>query len=401
MKFHFKAVGQPDTSPQWMDWRWQLKNLSSLSSGPTTPHADAGITNFTGGGSNFLSGTTPYYLKLIQKNPHTNLKHIVQPQKQEWKKGLQNMKDPLGEKFHSPVPRIIHRYPDRALFLVTDSCGVYCRYCTRKHFTGKSQAFIKKKDYDQALDYIKNSLGIREVILSGGDPLTLSDNRLKALLSDLRKIPHIEILRIASRMPVVCPMRLTPSLIKILQKFNPVFLLTHFNHPAEISKEAAESLSKTADGGILIFNQTVLLNGINNHPALIQALARRLLYLRVKPYYMFQCDPSQGTDHLRTSVENSRWIQRELWGRLSGLALPNLSLDIPGGGGKVGIVPDFLQEKTDGKWTYQGWDGIRESYVNPLKELSPPGLEEYETEWLALKNQPYGGKPQEENPTET
>ena len=300
------------------------------------------------------------------------------------------MTDPLGEKEHSPVPRIIHRYPDRVLFLVTDSCGVYCRYCTRKHFTGKKQAFIKKKEYDQALNYIKANPGIREVILSGGDPLTLSDNRINTLLYDLRQIPHIEILRIASRMPVVCPMRFTPSLIKILQKFNPVFLLTHFNHPAEISKEAAESLNKTADGGILMFNQTVLLNGINNHPVLIQALTRRLLYLRVKPYYMFQCDPSEGTNHLRTSVETSRWIQKELWGRLSGLALPNLSLDIPGGGGKVGIVPDFLKRKKDNKWTYQGWDGITENYINPLTESPPPGLEEYEAEWLALKNQHYG-----------
>ena len=239
------------------------------------------------------------------------------------------------------------------------------------------------------------------MILSGGDPLTLSDNRLKILLSHLRKISHIEIIRVASRMPVVCPMRLTPSLIKIFQKFNPVFLLTHFNHPAEVSKEAAEALSKTVDRGILIFNQTVLLNGINNHPILIQALTRRLLYLRVKPYYMFQCDPSQGTDHLRTSVETSRWIQRELWGRLSGLALPNLSLDIPGGGGKVGIVPDFLQERSGGKWTYQGWDGIRNNYVNPLEELPPPGLEEYETEWLTLKNQSYGNKPQEKKPPYT
>lgn len=383
MKFHFKAVGQPKKEPEWENWHWQMGNLSNGFSKPVP--------------ANFISGATPYYLRLIKQNPHTNLKYIIQPQQKEERKGLQQMKDPLGEKEHSPVSRIIHRYPDRVLFLVTDSCGVYCRYCTRKHFTGKSQAFIKKKEYEKALNYIKNSPGIREVILSGGDPLTLSDNRLKILLSDLRKIPHIEILRIASRMPVVCPMRLTPSLIKILQTFNPVFLLTHFNHPAEISKEAAEALSKTADGGVLMFNQTVLLNGINNHPVLIQALARRLLYLRVKPYYMFQCDPSEGTDHLRTSVETSRWIQRELWGRFSGLALPNLSLDIPGGGGKVGIVPDFLKDKKPNKWTYQGWDGITESYVNPREELSPPDLEEYESEWLALKNQPYG-KPQRKNP---
>ena len=379
MKFHFKSVGRPESASEWQDWRWQVKNL--FNPFPEKPP------------SNFLSGATPYYLRLIQQNPHTNLKHIIQPQKKELEKGLQQLKDPLGEKAHSPAPRIIHRYPDRALFLVTDSCGVYCRYCTRKHFTGKKRAFIKKADYDQALSYIKNNRGIREVILSGGDPLTLSDNRLQRILSDLRGIGHIEILRIASRMPVVCPMRLTDSLIKILQKFNPVFLLTHFNHPAEVSLEAAQALTRTANRGILMFNQTVLLNGINNHSVLIQALSRRLLYLRVKPYYMFQCDPSEGTDHLRTSVETSRRIQNELWGRLSGLALPNLSLDIPGGGGKAGIVPDFLKKKSGGKWICQGWDGIRESYINPLREFSPAGVGEYEAEWLTLKNQPYGNRP--------
>ena len=378
-------MGRPPSASEWRNWRWQMKNLFNPfpSSVP----------------SNFIAGATPYYLRLIRQNPHTNLKQIVQPQKKELEKGRQQLKDPLGEKAHSPAPRIIHRYPDRALFLVTDSCGVYCRYCTRKRFTGKKQAFVKKADYDQALSYIKSNRGIREVILSGGDPLTLSDNRLKKILSDLRAIDHIEILRIASRMPVVCPMRLTDSLIKILQKFNPVFLLTHFNHPAEVSLEAARALTRTANGGILMFNQTVLLNGINNHPALIQALSRRLLYLRVKPYYMFQCDPSEGTDHLRTSVESSRRIQNELWGRLSGLALPNLSLDIPGGGGKAGITPDFLKKKSDGgEWVCQGWDGIKESYINPLREFSPPGVEEYETEWLTLKNQPYGNRPQKPPP---
>ena len=377
MNFHFKSVGHPPGASEWQNWRWQVKNLFNPS--PALP-------------SNFMSGATPYYLRLIQQNPHTNLKYIIQPQKKELEKGIQQFKDPLGEKAHSPVPRIIHRYPDRVLFLVTDSCGVYCRYCTRKHFTGKKQAFVKKADYDQALSYIKNNRGIREVILSGGDPLTLSDSRLQRILSDLRGIGHIEILRIASRMPVVCPMRLTDSLIKILQKSNPVFLLTHFNHPSEISLETARALTRTADGGILMFNQTVLLNGINNHPVLIQALSRRLLYLRVKPYYMFQCDPSEGTDHLRTSVETSRRIQNELWGRLSGLALPNLSLDIPGGGGKVGIVPDFLKKKSGEEWICQGWDGIKESYINPLREFSPPGVKEYETEWLTLKNQPYGNR---------
>ena len=378
MKFHFKAVGAPSGCPDWWgDWRRQLKHLSNPFPGPKEV-------------GHFISGATPYYLRLIRQNPQTGLKFIVQPQTKEGIKGRQEMEDPLAEKRHSPAPRIIHRYPDRALFLVTDTCAVYCRYCTRKHFTGKKQAFIKKQDYDQALNYIRSNPGIREVILSGGDPLTLSDSRLETILSDLRGVSHVEILRIASRMPVVCPMRLTKSLLRILKKFNPVFLLTHFNHPAELSQEAAEALTRTADSGILMFNQTVLLNGINNHPILIQALSRRLLYLRVKPYYMFQCDPSEGTDHLRTSVESSQRIQRELWGALSGLALPNLSLDIPGGGGKAGITPDFFKTKNGNQWVYQGWDGVKGVYVNPAEESSPPGLQEYQAEWLTLKDQNYG-----------
>ena len=379
MKFQFSSVRVPKNIPlrEWEDWKWQIRNLTPLSSSA---------------GFSFISGTTPYYLKLIKENKASNLKSIVQPSEKEKSSGAQQMQDPLQEKTHSPVARIVHRYPDRVLFLVTDSCGVYCRYCTRKHFTGKKQAFINEKEKSSALNYIRANQGIREVILSGGDPLTLSDNRLETLLREVRQIDHVEIIRIASRMPVVCPMRFTDPLVKILKKFHPVFLLTHFNHPKELTKEAAQALERTANGGILLFNQTVLLNGVNNHPAIIQALSRRLLYLRVKPYYMFQCDPSEGTDHLRTTVENSLWIQRELWGRLSGLALPNLSLDIPGGGGKVGLVPDFLKLQKDSQFIYKGWDGITNSYINPEKShiKFPPDLSFYEKEWLDLKNQTYG-----------
>ena len=350
------------------------------------------LVSFASQEPSFISGTTPYYLKLIKQNKASSLKSIIQPSVKEKHLGTQQMLDPLEEKNHSPVSRLIHRYPDRVLFLVTDNCGVYCRYCTRKHFTGKKQAFINEKESLAAFNYMRHNKGIREVILSGGDPLTLSDNRLEKLLLEIRQIEHIEIIRIASRMPVVCPMRMTTQLVKIIKKFHPVFLLTHFNHPAELTKQVAEALHRTVNSGIPLFNQTVLLNGVNNHPALIQALSRRLLYLRVKPYYMFQCDPSEGTDHLRTTVENSRWIQKELWGRLSGLALPNLSLDIPGGGGKVSLVPDFLKSQKESRFIYQGWDGITNSYINPDKSCinSPPDLKVYEKEWQELKNQTYG-----------
>lgn len=386
MKLSFKALGQPtDISNHiWNDWKWQLRHTKKLSS--PFPHKSK---------DSFTAEVCPYYLRLIDKEPV--LRPIVQPSEKENSPAVQEMKDPLGEKQHSPQSRLIHRYPDRILFLVTDQCAVYCRYCTRKRFTGKKQALIPKTDWEKGLDYIQKNIGIREVILSGGDPLSLSDSLLDKMLESLRSIEHIEIIRIASRMPVVCPMRLTDSLIQTLKKYQPVFLMTHFNHPLELTEEAQKALTRVADSGILMFNQTVLLNQINNHPSIIQALMRRLLYLRVKPYYMFQCDPSEGTDHFRTSLPNSQWIQRELWGCLSGLALPNLSVDIPGGGGKVGIVPDFIVKKEDKQWLFKGWDGFESAYINPLQKDSADifksqskSLDKYKKEWEVLKKQTYG-----------
>ena len=383
MKLKFNPLGIPKDieSKLWKDWKWQLKNVKN--------HFQYRNSKL------FTVGASPYYLRLIQFYPVLN--PIIKPTEKETIQGLQGMKDPLGEEKHSPYPYLIHRYPDRVLFLLTDYCGVYCRYCTRKRFTGKKQSLISKAEQGQAFSYIKKNKGIREVILSGGDPLTLSDSVLKNILQNLRAIEHVEIIRIASRMPVVCPMRLTSALVKILKNSQPVFLMTHFNHPLELTQEVQAALTQLADSGILMFNQTVLLNKINNHPTIIQALMRRLLYLRVKPYYMFQCDPSEGSDHFRTSIQNSKWIQNELWGRFSGLALPNLSLDIPGGGGKVGIVPDFAVKKDEKQWLFKGWDGFESAYINPLEKESEDffenqseSLKEYKKEWEILKNQSYG-----------
>lgn len=382
MKLSFKPLGQPkELSPLlWENWKWQFKNIKN----PFTT-TDARL---------FSAGASPYYLRLIEYYPV--LRPIIQTTEMEKAPATQSMKDPLGEEKHSPQPRLIHRYPDRVLFLLTDQCAVYCRYCTRKRFTGKKQALISKMEQEQAFSYIQKNKGIREVILSGGDPLSLSDSILDNILKKLRSIEHIEIIRIASRMPVVCPMRLTNSLIKVLKQYQPVFLMTHFNHPLELTYEVKKALTLVADNGILMFNQTVLLKGINNHPSILQALMRRLLYLRVKPYYMFQCDPSEGTDHFRTSIQNSQWIQRQLWGRFSGLALPNLSIDIPGGGGKVGLTPDFVTKKEKKQWCFKGWDGFEQAYINPpmeqSKNLFTNHPEEYEREWEILKNQSYGAE---------
>ena len=374
----------------WQSWTWQLRQSLKKKEDFSRQFklSESELLAFHSGAELFNIRTTPYYASLCHNDTNDPIRRILMPTAQELAMGYQAQLDPLAETKNNPAPRIIHRYPDRVLFLVTDICSVYCRYCTRKHFTGQEQAFIKEDEYQQALRYIQSRPGIREVILSGGDPLTLSDGQIERVLSDLRKIEHLEIIRLGSRMPVVCPMRMTNELVTILKKFKPVYLMTHFNHPRELTLEAKAALDLLVDSGIPVMNQMVLLNGVNNHPAIVQALSRRLLYLRVKPYYMFQCDPSRGTDHLRTSLEDSESILRELWGNLSGLAMPNLSVDIPSGGGKVTLTPNFEISRSEQEREYRGWDGVTEKYINPSaqQKMLPLDFTEYVNEWEELKN---------------
>ena len=395
MKFVFTDAPRPsDVAPEkWFDWAWQLRSSLKTEQEYAGYFAlsEAEINAFKQGSEIFNIRTTPYYASLASKtNSMDPIRRILAPHEKELADNKQAQLDPLGErkKSNHPTSRIIHRYSDRVLFLITDICSVYCRYCTRKHFTGTDQAFINKNEYEAAIEYIKKTSGIREVILSGGDPLTVSDSQLERVLTDLRNIDHIEIIRIGSRIPVVAPMRVTEDLIKIIKKAKPVFLMTHFNHPKELTTEAAMALEKFVDNGIPVMNQMVLLNGVNNHPAIVQALSRRLLYLRTKPYYMFQCDPSIGTDYLRTSIEDSLEIQKELWGHLSGLAMPTLSLDIPDGGGKAYYVPKFETEVSDKSRKFIGWDGVKSEYINPDSSaiVKPMDYEIYLDEWNNLKN---------------
>ncbi len=390
--FNFKSTPKPEAISEndWMDWTWQLRN--SLKNHQDFKKAfkltDGEEAAFIHGEKVFNIRSTPYYAALAQNGTEDPIRKILMPEASELSDGSQQMLDPLGEMKNSPAPRIIHRYSDRVLFLITDICSVYCRYCTRKHFTGQDQALAQPQEYQLALEYIKTHKGIREVILSGGDPLTVSDQQLEKVLKDLRDIPHLEIIRIGTRMPVVAPMRVTEKLAQMIRKYKPVFVMTHFNHPRELTAESARAVETLVDNGIPVMNQMVLLNGINNHPAVVQALSRRLLFLRVKPYYMFQCDPSKGTDHLRTSIENSLEVQKELWGHLSGLAMPTLSLDIPDGGGKTTLVPNFETSKDKLKRVYKGWDGIEAEYINPAIEQMrlPFDYEDYLKEWDELKS---------------
>ncbi|MFM6930032.1 MAG: KamA family radical SAM protein [Bdellovibrio sp.] len=389
MKLHFPKSPKPAhiAESDWNNWTWQLrhslKTMADFEKNFVLSENEKAA--FSEGKELFNIRTTPYYASLASEG-NESIRQILMPQKFEIEEGSQQMLDPLGERKNNPTPRVIHRYSDRILFLITDICSVYCRFCTRKHFTGQEQAFIRTEEYEQALAYIKSHTGIREVILSGGDPLTVSDAQLDRVLGDLRAIDHVEIIRVGSRMPVVCPMRITDDLVKILKKHKPVFLMSHFNHPNELTEEAAVALERLVDNGVPVMNQMVLLNGINNHAALVQALNRRLLFLRVKPYYMFQCDPSQGTDHLRTSIEDSLEIQKELWGHLSGLAMPNLSVDIPDGGGKTYLVPNFETSREGQVRNYVGWDGVHAQYVSPTADkIKKPQLHGYLEEWETLK----------------
>jgi len=400
MKFKFQsAYGSNVLSDgvslaDWNDWTWQLRkslktvqdfsNVFQLTDLERNAFQDQGTQIFN-------IRTTPYYASLahlqIEQDP---IRKILMPHAAELVDQFQAERDPLGERksINNPVSRVVHRYSDRALFLITDICSVYCRYCTRKHFTGTDQAFIKYDEYEKALEYFRSKKGIREIILSGGDPLTVSDQQLERVLSDLRKIEHIEIIRIGSRMPVVAPMRVTEKLVKMIRQYKPVFLMTHFNHPRELTAESALAVEMFVDHGIPVMNQMVLLNGVNNHPAIVQALSRRLLYLRAKPYYMFQCDPSIGTDHLRTSIDDSLQIQKELWGHLSGLAMPNLSVDIPNGGGKAYYTPQFETNSSVDSRDFRGWDGVEARYVNPPQDkiLKPIDVENYINEWDEIKS---------------
>ncbi len=392
MKFDFKPTPKPDSISisDWNNWMWQLRS-SLKTSKDFAAHFDLSFEEqevFNHGEEVFNIRTTPYYAQLAGASHSDPIRRILMPNILEVAAPAQAMLDPLGERKNNPAPRIIHRYPDRVLFLITDICSVYCRFCTRKHFTGQEQAFVKQDEYDKALGYIRTHPGIREVILSGGDPLTVGDAQLDRTLFDLRQISHVEIIRVGTRMPVVCPMRVSEDLVRILRKHKPVFLMSHFNHPRELTKESAQAVEMFVDHGIPVMNQMVLLNGVNNHPAIVQALSRRLLYLRAKPYYMFQCDPSRGTDHLRTSIEDSLQIQKELWGNLSGLAMPTFSVDIPDGGGKTYYVPNYEIFKSEEKRSYQGWDGVAAEYVNPsaAQILKPQDAEMYYQEWEELKD---------------
>jgi len=283
---------------------------------------------------------SPYYLNLIKKNGLPLYRQAV-PDLRELD-DPQGMIDPLGEETLSPVPNLVHKYPDRALFLVCSECAMYCRFCTRKRKVGKPAMLITDQTITAGLEYLRETPAIREVLLSGGDPLLLGNQRLDSILKRLRAIKSIEVIRIGTRVPCTLPMRITKNLVAILKKYHPLYINTHFNHPAEITAEAGRACCLLADAGIPLGCQTVLLRGINDSPEVIRELMCALLKIRVKPYYLFQADLTRGTGHFRTTINTGLTIMKQLIGSVSGMAVPTYALDAPGGKGKIPLTPDYI-----------------------------------------------------------
>jgi len=303
---------------------------------------------------------TPYYANLIKRKGDPIYRQVV-PDLAELAENS-GEDDPLEEDLDSPVPSIVHRYPDRVLFLVAHSCASYCRFCTRKRKVGDISK-IHPRYIEDGLNYIKEHPEVRDVIISGGDPLILSDDRLESILSQLRSIPHVEIIRIGTRMPCYLPQRITEKLTSILKKYHPLYMNVHFNHPDEITPEAARALNLLADAGLPLGNQTVLLKGVNDDVETMRKLMQKLLTVRVRPYYIYQADYVRGTDHFRTAVEKGLEIYQGLRGWTSGLAVPQYVIDAPGGGGKIPLIPEYVQSISDEKVVLRNYAG--ELFVYP------------------------------------
>jgi lysine 2,3-aminomutase len=301
----------------------------------------------------------PYYLSLI-KEPGDPLWQQVVPDERELL-DTAGMEDPLAEEKHSPAPNITHRYPDRVLFLVSNQCAVHCRFCTRKRKIGKQFA-VTDKTLKEGIAYIRFHRDVRDVLISGGDPLMLADDELAGILAAVRAIPHVEIIRIGTRVPCVLPQRVTKCLAKTLQRFHPLYINTHFNHPAEITTGAAAACALLADAGISLGCQTVLLKGVNDDPFVMQQLMQKLLAIRVKPYYLHQMDPVRGTGHFRTSLAAGLSIIEALRGHTSGMCVPQYVIDLPGGGGKIPLLPEYVVGEENGKLLVRNFQGKVFSY---------------------------------------
>jgi len=348
------------TIESWNDWKWQLRNAFTSIDDlkkimKLTEKEIMAINNLKG---RLPLRITPYFASLIYNTrPSHPLRRNVVPVVEELLESRSEQSDPLHEKSFSPVKGIVHRYPDRVLFTVTQVCSNYCRYCTRSHSVGRLDK-LGRQDYEKAFNYIASHKEVRDVLISGGDPLTLTDETLDYILSNIRRIEHVEMIRIGTRTPVVLPQRITDGLINVLRKYHPLFISLHFSHPLEITEECARACNKLADGGFPLGSQTVLLKGINDNVPVMKELMHKLLMVRVRPYYLYQCDLIPGSSHFRTTVAKGLEIIKGLRGFTSGYAVPTFVVDAPGGGGKIPLLPNYVVEHNDEHVVLRNYKGV-------------------------------------------
>ena len=359
------------TVSRWRDWKWQvqhcIRDLTTFEELLNIRMTDKQRRQINATIKNFPMSITPYYLSLINTEDFLNDPIYRQsfPNPAELAIGSHDMADPLHEDRDSPVPGITHRYPDRVLLLVSNTCAMYCRHCTRKRKVGDRDSIPGKSQILEGIDYIRKTPQVRDVLLSGGDPLLLSDGYLDWILTELQKISHVEVIRIGTRTPVVLPYRITDSLLEVLKKHHPLWINTHFNHPRELTHSARTALRKLADAGIPLGNQSVLLAGVNDCPRIMRSLVRKLVANRVRPYYLYQCDLSEGLSHFRTPVGKGIEILESLIGHTSGFCVPTYVIDAPGGGGKIPIMPNYLISWSTNKVVLRNYEGVITTYKEP------------------------------------
>jgi len=355
----------------WKNWRWQLKNsiqdIATLETllGIRFEEMERKKLELTLG--KFPLSITPYYLSLIETDDFRNDPIFKQafPSPEELEIDKCDMSDPLSEDSDSPVPGLTHRYPDRVLLQVSNVCSMYCRHCTRKRKVGDIDSIPGREAIRKGLDYIRDTPQVRDVLLSGGDPLMLSDDYLDWILTELRQIKHVQVVRIGTRMPVVLPYRITDNLVNMLKRHQPLWLNTHFNHPREVTASSKEALRKLADAGIPLGNQSVLLAGVNDCPRIMKSLVHKLVDNRVRPYYLYQCDLSEGLSHFRTPIGKGIEIMESLRGHTSGFAVPTYVVDAPGGGGKIPLNPNYLVSLSTNKVVLRNYEGVITTYREP------------------------------------
>ena len=362
-----RVFGESYDPDNWADWRWQLRHrLTRLEHFEAFLElTEAERLGLAMGAERFAVSVTPHFAALMNPyDPGCPIRRQVVPTAEEFVVSYGDMEDPCGEDHSSAVDGLVHRYPDRVLLLALDTCASYCRYCTRSRLVGHSALGSLPRRMEAILDYLREHSEVRDVLLSGGDPLLMSDDRLDTLLASIREIEHIEFLRIGSRVPSFLPQRITPELVAVLRRHR-VWLSLHFSHPAELTSEIAGACDLLADAGIPLGSQTVLLRGINDDAEILKQLFHGLLKIRVRPYYLYQADPVVGTSHLRTSIAKGLEIMSRLRGHTSGYAVPTYVVDAPGGGGKIALQPETVVERGDGVWRLRNWAGEVYTYLDP------------------------------------